>query len=120
MIRRFSPANNFDTTDRTKTTVKTSEMIIEFAGDFIETGDSMEQRQSRLNAVCTAWNIANLPKHERRKALERYVQSYRDQNPGVQDSSFLRKDYGAPNQTEKPAVSSGQETHRPCGNPGRW
>jgi hypothetical protein len=67
-------------------------MIIEFAGDFIETGDSMEQRQSLLNAACTAWNIANLPKHERRKALERYVQSYRDQNPGVQDSSFLRKD----------------------------
>ena len=45
-------------------------MIIEFAGDFIETGESMEQRQSHLNAACTAWNIANLPKYERRKALE--------------------------------------------------
>ena len=67
-------------------------MIIEFAGDFIETGESMEQRQSLLNAACTAWNIANLPKYERRKALERYLQSYRAQNPGAQDASFLRKD----------------------------
>ena len=67
-------------------------MIIEFAGDFIETGESMEQRQSLLNAACTAWNIANLPKYERRKALERYLQSYRAQNPGVQDFNFLRKD----------------------------
>ena len=67
-------------------------MIIEFAGDFIETGESMEQRQSLLNAACTAWNIGNLPKYERRKALERYLQSYRAQNPRVQDTSFLRKD----------------------------
>ena len=67
-------------------------MIFEFAQDFIATGESMEQKQSRLNAACTAWNIANLPKYERRKALERYLQSYRAQNPGVQDANFLRKD----------------------------
>ena len=67
-------------------------MIFEFARDFIAAGESMEQKQSRLNAACTAWNIANLPKHERRKALERYLQSYRAQNPGVQDSNFLCKD----------------------------
>ncbi len=67
-------------------------MIFEFARDFIATGESMEQKQSRLNAACTAWNISNLPKYERRKALERYLQSYRAQNPGVQDSNVLRKD----------------------------
>ena len=72
--------------------MKISEIIIEFAGDFIETGKSMEQRHSLLNAACTAWNIANLPKYERRKALERYLQSIREQNPGVQDAKFLRKD----------------------------
>ena len=68
--------------------MKTSEMIIAFAGDFIGTGDSMEQKQSRLNAVCTARNIADLPKHQRRKALRRY----REENPGVEDVVFLRKD----------------------------
>ena len=67
-------------------------MIFEFARDFIETGESMEQRQSLLNEACIAWNIANLPKYQRRKALERYLQSYRAQNPGIQDASFLRKD----------------------------
>ena len=67
-------------------------MTLEFARDFIATGESMEQKQSRLNAACTAWNIANLPKYERHKALERYLQSYRAQNPGVQNANFLRKD----------------------------
>jgi hypothetical protein len=67
-------------------------MIIEFAGDFIATGESMAQRQNLLNVVCTAWNIANLPKYDRRKALERYLQGYRPANPGVQAACFLRKD----------------------------
>ena len=67
-------------------------MIIEFAGDFIHTGESVEQKQVRLNAACTAWNIANLPKYQRRKALERYIRAYRIENPGVRDSSFLRRD----------------------------
>ena len=67
-------------------------MIFEFARDFIAVGESMEEKQSRLNAACTAWNIANLPKFERRKALERYLQGYRVENPAVQGSHFLRKD----------------------------
>ena len=67
-------------------------MIFEFAGDFIAAGESMGQWQIRLHAVCTAWNIANLPKYERGKAMERYLKSIRAQNPGVQDASFLRKD----------------------------
>jgi len=67
-------------------------MIFEFARDFIAIGDSLEQKQTRLNAACTAWNIANLPKYERRKALERYLQGYRAENPGVQGSHLLRKD----------------------------
>ena len=71
-------------------------MIIAFAGDFIETGNSMEQRQSCLNAACTAWNIANLPKHQRRRALQRYLQRYREENQGVEDVVFLRKDMEQP------------------------
>ena len=71
--------------------MKTSEMIIAFAGDFIGTGDSMEQKQSRLNAVCTAWNIANLPKHQRRRALQRYLQRSRKKTRGVEDAAFLRR-----------------------------
>lgn len=67
-------------------------MIIEFAGDFIDSGASLEQRQSRLNAACAAWNIANLPKHERRKALQRVLEPYRVANPGVQDVGVLRRD----------------------------
>ena len=65
-------------------------MIFDFSRDFIATGESMEQKQSRLNAACTAWNIATLSKYERRKALERYLQSDRAQNSDVQDANFLR------------------------------
>jgi hypothetical protein len=72
--------------------VTKSELIFQFARNFIVTGESMEQVQSRLNAACTAWNIANLPKYKRRKGLGRYLESYRAQNPGVQNYSFLRKD----------------------------
>jgi hypothetical protein len=87
-------------------------MIIAFAGDFIGTGDSMEQKQSRLNAVCTARNIANLPKHQRCRALQRYLQRYREENQGVEDVLFLRKDMEQPikqkikkfGQVEKPIV----------------
>jgi hypothetical protein len=67
-------------------------MTLEFAWDFIAIRESMEQKQSRLNAACAAWSIANLPKHERRKALVGYLRSCRAQNPAMQDASFLRKD----------------------------
>ena len=41
---------------------KISQSLWEFAGDFIRMGDTLEQRQSYLNAACSAWNIAcNMP-----------------------------------------------------------
>lgn len=40
---------------------KISELIWEFAGDFIRRGETLEQRQSLLNAACSAWNMACNP-----------------------------------------------------------
>ena len=40
---------------------KMSEVIWEFAGDVIRTGDSPEEKQSMLNAACSAWSIACKP-----------------------------------------------------------
>ena len=28
-----------------------------FAGEFIKSGKTLEEKQNRLNAACTAWNI---------------------------------------------------------------
>ena len=35
---------------------KMSEMISEMAAGFLGVGDTIEERQNRLNAACTAWN----------------------------------------------------------------
>ena len=37
---------------------KMSEMIAEMAAGFLGVGDTLEERQNRLNAACTAWNMA--------------------------------------------------------------
>lgn len=54
---------------------KISEMIWDFAGDFIRMADTLEQRQSHLNAACSAWNMAcNPPALE--KVLEQFMREY--------------------------------------------
>jgi hypothetical protein len=35
---------------------KVSEIIWEFAGDFIRMGDTLEEKHSLLNAACSAWS----------------------------------------------------------------
>jgi len=59
---------------------KISEMIAEFAGDFIRTSDDALQRQVNLQLACTAWNLANLPKSKRKKALQKYMDHFRKMN----------------------------------------
>ena len=75
-------------------TRKVSEMIWEFAGEFIELGETLEEKQSRLNAACSAWNIACNPPGVHRKLLDQYVESYRSYNPNADDEevSGVRSD----------------------------
>jgi len=72
--------------------MKVSQMLIDFASDFISMGDTFEQKQSHLNAACSAWNIAILPKHQRKKALNKYLKSYKLYNPDQNDVSHIRHD----------------------------
>jgi len=69
-----------------------SQMIFDFAGDFIGMGDTIEQKQSHLNAACSAWNIAILPKHERKKALKKYLNEYKNANPTDNSMNHVRHD----------------------------
>ena len=50
-------------------------MIWEFAGDFIRMAETPEQRQSLLNAACSAWNMACNPS-ALEKSLDRYIREY--------------------------------------------
>jgi hypothetical protein len=70
---------------RTKrgTSRKMSEMVWEFAGGFIRMGETAEERQSLLNAACSAWNIACNPPDVREANLDRYMQEYERHNPDV-------------------------------------
>lgn len=62
-------------------TMKISQMIIEFASDYIHIGKTIEEKQDYLNAACIAWNIAILPKINRKKALENFLINYKQNNP---------------------------------------
>jgi len=64
---------------------KVSEMICEFADDFIKSCRTLEEKQNRLTAACSAWNMACKPPDVRDRLLNRYVESYKSYNPGISD-----------------------------------
>ena len=65
-----------------------SEIIWEFAGDFIRMGDTPEDRESLLNAACSAWSIACNSPEFRKKHLEQYIREYQRFNPGADDEEL--------------------------------
>jgi len=73
---------------------KISEMIWEFAGDFIRLGNTQGQKEARLIAVSNAWNIACNPPEQRQKLLDRYMTEYLRFNPDTDlaDAAAIRSD----------------------------
>ena len=72
--------------------MKMSALIIEYASDYINLGDTLEEKQSYLNAACSAWNIALLKKGERQKALDNFIEHYKKINPDADDTDNARHD----------------------------
>ena len=62
---------------------KISEMIQEFAGDFIRLGKTPEDKQNYLNGACVAWNIASAPAERRKKLVDHFLADYRLHNPST-------------------------------------
>jgi hypothetical protein len=62
---------------------KISELVWEFAGDFIRMGDTPDERQSLLNAACSAWNMACNPPEVRQRNLDSYMKEYLRHNRGA-------------------------------------
>ncbi len=75
-------------TDLSGSTQKVSDMVWEFAGQFIGGGETPEDKQDRLNAACSAWNIACNPPEARKRLLNQYVESYRSYNPEANDEQI--------------------------------
>ena len=64
-----------------------SEMIWEFAGDFIRMAETPEQRQNHLNAACSAWNMASNPP-VRGKVVDQYMREYERLNAHADRASL--------------------------------
>ena len=73
---------------------KLSEMISEFAGDFIRLGETPESKQNYLTGACTAWNIASAPPERREKLVDDFLAEYKRHNSNIDDAALaaIRKD----------------------------
>lgn len=73
---------------------KLSEMISEFAGDFIRQGETPEAKQNYLTGACTAWNIASAPPERRKKLVDGFLTEYKRHNPNTDEAALaaIRKD----------------------------
>ena len=62
---------------------KMSEMISAMAAGFLGVGDTIGERQNRLNAACSAWNMACGSPEVRQRQLEQYKEGYLRFNPAT-------------------------------------
>ena len=69
---------------------KMSEMISEMAAGFLGVGDTIGERQNRLNAACSAWNMACCPPEVRQRQLEQYKEGYLRFNPATSPSDLAK------------------------------
>jgi hypothetical protein len=79
---------------KTSTKRKMSEMISEMAAGFLGVGDTIGERQNRLNAACNAWNMACGPPEVRQRQLEQHTEGFLRFNPATSPSDLanIRKD----------------------------
>ncbi len=64
---------------------KVSEMILDYANDFIGMGQGDDEKQIYLDFACIAWNISLLPKNEREEFINRFISDYKDNNPNAHE-----------------------------------
>ena len=86
---------NHPSIHQTPPSPKISQNLLGFAGDFIRMGKTLEERQNRLTAACSAWNMAcNKTPELRKKHLDQYVRGYGEFNLGTdaEDLAGIRKD----------------------------
>ena len=70
---------------------KMSQMIWEFAGDYIRVGDTFRERLNFLNDACSAWNIASEPPGRREASLNRYIVKFRQYNPDADEAELAEQ-----------------------------
>jgi len=79
-------------TINTSPKIKMSELICEYASDYINMGENTKERQNYLNEACTAWNIASLDQKDREGAIQHTIEDYKKTNPGTDDVEGFEQD----------------------------
>ncbi len=67
---------------------KMSEMVLEFAGEYIRLGNTLEEKQNYLNSACTAWNMACNPPEVHNNSLDQYIDSIISYNTDITDENI--------------------------------
>jgi hypothetical protein len=67
-----------------------SEMISEVGAAFISAGKTLTERQKRLTAVCSAWNMACSSPENRQRLLRQFAASYPRFNPATSPDDLAR------------------------------
>ena len=67
---------------------KMSEMISEMAGNFIGFGKTPEEKDARLTAACSAWNLACVSPELRQQQLDQYIERYQQFSPAISPSDL--------------------------------
>lgn len=62
---------------------KMSEMVLEMAEGFLSVGDTIEERQNRLNAAASAWNMACASPEVGEYQLQQFGKEYLRFNPAT-------------------------------------
>ncbi len=69
-----------------------SELIAQYASDYINMGEDTEERQNYLNGACTAWNIAILDKNLWEEALRHVMEDYKRINREAEGAKDFEHD----------------------------
>src|SRR4051794_28347949 len=67
-----------------------SEMISEIGAAFISMGKTPAERQNRLTAVCSAWNMACASPENRQRQLQQFADNYQRFNPASSQDDLAR------------------------------
>jgi hypothetical protein len=67
---------------------KISEMVSDFAGDFISLSEDIQEMQQYLHAAVSAWNIACLDKRDRVRLIKSYMKNYQKMNPDQDKKTY--------------------------------
>src|SRR5438128_2315794 len=73
---------------KTPTKRKMSQMISKMAAGFLGVGDTTRERQNRLNAACSAWNMACVSPLLRQRQLEQHREEYLRFNPATSSDAL--------------------------------